>query len=232
MASRRGRRIAVNPNSGDVRIRGRSALGDDEYSRYSGSSANGYVDDVLAESPEERRGRFSRTSADTYDDFSGVYDDEGYEDYGELGSNYNPEDDPDWGYDYYDTYDKPVPDWENSRANRYADYMSRPLDERERPEREIGTTPNTHRPQWESGPTSSSSEEDEYLEYLDKYDRGDIDNYEMSRIQRRYANSPFWDTFRPSEELIEQYGSGNRSTRWPMFERRGGRWRPVFWRND
>ena len=229
--TRRGRRIAVNPDSGDVRIRGRSALGDDEYSRYSGSSANGYVDDVLAESPEERRGRFSRTS-DMYDDFSGVYDDEDYEDYGELGSNYDPEDDPDWGYDYYDTYDKAVPDWENSRANRYADYMSRPLDERERPEREIGTTPNTHRPQWDEGPTSSSSEEDEYLEYLDKYDRGDIDNYEMSRIQRRYANSSFWDTFRPSEELIEQYGSGNRSTRWPMFERRGGRWRPVFWRND
>ncbi|MBQ7220819.1 MAG: hypothetical protein IJS28_07560 [Synergistaceae bacterium] len=192
---RSGRSIAVNPESGDVRVRGARQ-----------------------------------------DNFMGVYDDEEdynpYRDFGQERDN-----DPNWGYDNFDTYDDGLTEEEygrymGSRANKYADYMSRPLEDYERPEREIGVNSNNHSPQWENGYTTSSSDEDEYLDYLEQYDKGEISNHEMSRIQRRYAEKPFWDTFNPSEELIEQYGSGNESTRWPMFERRGGRWRPVFWRND
>jgi hypothetical protein len=94
--------------------------------------------------------------------------------------------------------------------------------------RTIGTHTESDAPQW----AEDNDGLDEYLDYLEQYDRGEIDNYQMSKIQRDYANKSFWDTFSPSPEMIEQYGRGERSTRWPMFEKRNRRWRPVFWRND
>ncbi len=71
-----------------------------------------------------------------------------------------------------------------------------------------------------------------YLDYLERYDKGDLDNHDMGRIQRAYANNPFWQTFTPSRDLIQKYGSGNRSTRWPMFRKEGNRWVPEVWRNE
>ena len=60
------------------------------------------------------------------------------------------------------------------------------------------------------------------MEYIDRYDRDGIDNHDMSRIQRRFANKPFWNTFTPSRDMIHKYGRGNRSTRWAMFEKKNG----------
>ncbi len=71
-----------------------------------------------------------------------------------------------------------------------------------------------------------------YMDYIERYDNGEIDNHDMSRVQRRFENSPFWETFNPSEKMIREYGSGNESTKWPLFEYKDGRWRPMHWRND
>ena len=218
---------------------------------------------------------------DEDEDFMGIYDDDDvayeddYED--EVINPYRdggPDDDPNWGYDNFDTFDdeprsrKPVPDIEryrNSRANNFVDHMgSNPRDSErnsanmyvenmlartpeERLERlpnnrgliryedgtrTIGTHNDSDSARWGHENNYTDPDEEQYLDYLEQYDRGEISNYEMSQIQHEFANKAFWDTFSPSENLIEQYGSGNRSTRWPMFERRGGRWRPIFWRND
>ena len=127
-------------------------------------------------------------------EYSRSYEDEGYEDYGEIGSNFSPSDDPSWGYDNPERYNY--------------DYSSG------------------------GGENNADNDLKRYMEYIDKYDNGEIDNHDMSRVQRRFANSSFWDTFSPSEKMIREYGSGNESTKWPLFERKDGRWKPINWRND
>ena len=223
---------------------------------------------------------FDTTPRDDYEDNNSMaYPSDDYED-DEIYNPYrdNETDDPNWGYDNFDTFDddnrvfdvdtdssdeedyrnKPIPEWRSSKANRYVDamkgypgekidrYMNDFMDKTPRERlRQLGRDPNNIRyykdgtrtigTHSESDPPEWAEENDgldEYLDYLDQYDRGEIDNYQMSKIQRDYANKSFWKTFSPSPELIEQYGRGDRSTRWPMFEKRNGRWRPVFWRND
>ena len=161
------------------------------------------------------------------------YDDYGYEDYGELGSNYTPEDDPNWGYDDYDGYG----DYEartyatDSRSPRSGgEANAQMLDKgRAAPKRLSSSVLNSALKHRRSAQGDDLSR---YLDYLEQYDRGDIDNYEMSRIQRAYADNPFWETFQPSDDLIRKYGNGNESTRWPMFRQEGSRWVPEVWRND
>ena len=186
-------------------------------------------------------------------------EDEGYEDYGEIGSNFSPSDDPSWGYDNPDRYDY---DYSGSSANE--DKAPDTIDFSEanvppaRETRKRTTAPySSERAPSRidfsnarySGNNGSSNSEllqeprqqgarnnnddlKRYMEYIDKYDNGEIDNHDMSRVQRRYANSSFWDTFNPSEKMIREYGSGNESTKWPLFEKKDGRWKPINWRND
>ena len=172
------------------------------------------------------------------------YDDEGYEDYGELGSNFNPSEDSSWGYDNPDRYDYDysgrnsneeeapdtldfsgvdVPPARETRKRTTAPYSS------ERVPSRIDFSNARY-----SGNNGSSNSDDlsRYMEYIDKYDNGEIDNHDMSKVQRKFANSSFWDTFSPSEKMIREYGSGYESTKWPLFEKKDGRWKPINWRND
>ena len=187
-----------------------------------------HTNDNYASSMRNNCRTYRRPSRD-YDEEPYTPSAEGYEDYGDIGSNYDLTSEPDYGYDEdYETEpyapDDEAPeekapsrldlgDTQPTRSTRY----STPLRD--------GTAPDN---------LDFSNDEDlsKYLEYIDRYDRSDIDNYDMSRIQRKFANKPFWDTFNQSRDLIHKYGSGNRSTRWPMFEKKNGKWKPIIWRND
>ena len=246
--------------------------------RYNLDSAS----DLDYEQAYDTRDDYEDTMTYPRDENSDDYDDDDYDPYRDFGT--EVENDPNWGYDNFDTFDddnrrgfqvfdanprddddeeedysdKPIPEWRNSKANKYVDamkgypgekidrFMNDFMDKTPRERlrhldrdpnniryyndgtRTIGTHSESDPPEW----AEDNDGLEEYLNYLDQYDRGEIDNYQMSKIQRDYANKSFWKTFSPSPELIEQYGSGDRSTRWPMFEKRNGRWRPVFWRND
>ena len=197
------------------------------YSDYDDEDYTGYGDYGYE---DYNTGYADDTFSGVYDDSSednnsyNEYDDDDYEDYGEIGSNYDTEDDPNWGYDNFDTFD----DMEQTRRarktlNRANDFVN---DFQTFSPSEKNDMMNNARRGTNRGDLSK------YLEALEKYDRGDINNYEMSKIQRKYANNPFWDTFRPSRDMIKKYGSGNKSTRWPMFKNEGGRWKAEIWRND
>ena len=175
---------------------------------------------------------YDDTDYSTYDrdDNLDDYEDEdtsSYDEYGEFGSGV---DDPNYGYDNYDGYEEyedrtyapsnRSPRSAGYKSNRANDYVNDVL----------SSSPEARRNRFGNG--KANNDLSKYLDYLEKYDRGEINNYEMSKIQRKYANKPFWDTFRPSRDLIKKYGSGNKSTRWPMFKNEGGQWRPEFWRND
>lgn len=165
--------------------------------------------------------------------------DDDYEDYGEIGSNYTPDDDPNWGYDNFDGYE----DYENStyapdsnnRLPRNIDFSGVNVPPEYPPAGKAPASidfsgvevPPEYPPRGKVRDDLNS-----YLEYIDRYDRGEIDNHDMSRIQRKFANSSFWDTFYPSKKMIREYGSGYESTKWPLFEKKDGRWQPIFWRND
>lgn len=198
-------------------------------------------------------------SDDTYDedidDFDD-FDDDGYEDYGELGSNFSPSDDPNWGYDDPDAYDRykkfegkiyspnsPVTppkklDFSNLKANigpdAYIDEDYFDDNGRFTGERKKRSSPSENYPQ--NKPSTSYPRDDkdlrDYLNAIKRYDRGELNNYEMSKVQRKYAHNPFWKTFNPSKDLIKKYGNGNESTKWPMFELKDGQWTPNIWRND
>lgn len=172
----------------------------------------------------------SSRSDTVYDD----YDDAGYEDYGEVGSDYDMTSEP----DYYDDYEEYTPERKAPSRLDLSDTQP-PRRTPRTPVHNIGTAP--YRLDFSETRTPNNVNRDyqrdsqdlaKYLEYLERYDRGDLDNHDMGRIQRAYANKPFWQTFNPSKDLIRKYGSGNRSTRWPMFRREGGRWIPEVWRND
>ena len=220
---------------------------------------NGYEEDTSYMRGGKARGRALNASYNNYDEeddnytgyedyntgyeddtFSGVYDDssdpnyyddeygdEDYEDYGELGSNYDTKYDPNYGYDYFDEFEDVANKRRNTRkkAERANDFVD---DFQTFSPTERSDMMNANR----RGGQRMQNDLTKYLDYLEKYDRGEINNYEMSKIQRKYANNPFWETFRPSRDLIKKYGSGNKSTRWPMFKNEGGQWRPEIWRND
>ena len=259
-APKRGGRIKVNVDSGEVRtndkprrkpVRQASSNDTPYYEGTYGDDVRGnnsYRDSRIDEQP-------SGTDSELWDDpnFMGVYDDDDeYTPYDDFNPDkISPRDDYEQG-DYYgeDTRLRQEDyDWamDNSPNGYVDDVMASPPRERMRQLRKgvegirdysdgsqsIGVHRNDYDEDnvWDSGP-NYDSEEAEYLDYLEQYHRGEIDNYQMSKIQREYANSSFWNTFNPSRKLIEQYGSGEASTRYPMFERKNGRWRPVFWRND
>lgn len=165
---------------------------------------------------------------DDYDTYSNYpyeedYEDEGYEDYEDYEGDsydgtdrgYTPSDDTDLDYENTD-YERQARNYSARRSNAPSSL-------------DLSAARSAPRGRFQA---QTNSDEEKYLDYLERYDRGDIDNHDMSRIQRRFANKPFWKTFRPSRDLIEKYGSGNDSTRWPMFRREGNQWKPVFWRND
>ena len=171
-----------------------------------------------------------RNSTYTARPSSNYYDDSNYEDYGEIGSNYDITSEPDYaeyeaeGYDEYDDEGyEPEP-----KAPRRLDFREAQTPRRNSsaPSR-YGTAPSRL-----DFSNRNSEDLSKYMEYLERYDRGDIDNHDMSRVQRRFANSSFWDTFQPSRDMIQKYGNGSRSTRWPMFENKDGKWQPIIWRND
>lgn len=164
-------------------------------------------------------------------------------------------DDPSWGYDNFDQYMDDSPseeDYSDDDDDNLLYDVNYSDDKRNSPNRlydvnysdDKRNSPNrlydvNYSDDQRNSPnrlydinSNDDDELEEYLDYLDKYDKGKINNYEMSQIQHEYANKPFWETFSPSPELIEQYGKGDKSTRWPMFEKRNGRWKPIFWRND
>lgn len=176
---------------------------DDTYTRPSSRNSTGYDDDTYTARPS-----------------SNYYDDSNYEDYGEIGSNYDITSEPD--YEEYEAESSaPEP-----KAPRRLDFSEAQTPRRDsKAQNRYGTAPSR---------LDFRNDDDlsKYMEYLERYDKGDIDNHDMSRVQRRFANSPFWDTFQPSRDMIQKYGSGDRSTRWPMFRREGGKWKPEFWRND
>ena len=179
------------------------------------------------------------------------YDDEGYEDYGDIGSNYDITSETDYGYDEdYEGY-KRQEARTSSPSSRSIAPRSLDFSHARTAKYPLGKTQNISRGQaegeapdslnWENSRTIAAPSErysqddkdiEDYLGYIERYDSGDIDNHDMSRIQRAFANKPFWQTFNPSQKLIKQYGSGNRSTRWPMFEKKNGKWEPIIWRND
>ncbi len=182
----------------------------------------------------------------TTDDYDDYFDDTGYEDYGELGSNYDITKEPNYGYDDPERYEA----YKRHKARTSASERKAPstLDfSNTQPARRTPSTPVRNRAtapnrldfsgartptNTSRGDRQNSDDLAKYLDYLERYDKGDLDNHDMGRIQRAYANKPFWQTFNPSRDLIEKYGSGNRSTRWPMFRREGNRWVPEVWRND
>ena len=181
----------------------RSRYEDDTYTRPSSRNSTGYDDDTYTARPS-----------------SNYYDDSNYEDYGEIGSNYDITSEPDYEEYEAESY-APEP-----KAPRRLDFS-----EAQTPRRN-SSTPSRYGTAPSRLDFSNSDDLSKYLEYLERYDRGDIDNHDMSRVQRRFANKPFWDTFQPSRDMIQKYGSGDRSTRWPMFRRENGKWKPEFWRND
>lgn len=152
---------------------------------------------------------------------SNYYDDSNYEDYGEIGSNYDITSEPDYeeyeaeGYEQEEKAPSILDFSETQTPRRNSSAPSR-----------YGTAPSR------LDFSRNNDDLSKYMEYLERYDKGDIDNHDMSRVQRRFANKPFWDTFQPSKDMIQKYGSGDRSTRWPMFRREGNKWKPEFWRND
>ena len=181
------------------------------------------------------------------------YDDEGYEDYGDLGSNYDITSEPNYGYDDTERYE----DYKQHEARTYspsdrgaaprnldfsdARTANYPLGKTQSRSRVQGTGQAPNSLDWSNSRTIAAPSErytqndkdiEDYLGYIERYDKGEIDNHDMSRVQRAFANKPFWQTFRPSRDLIQKYGSGNRSTRWPMFENKNGKWQPIIWRND
>ena len=160
---------------------------------------------------------------DGYGTYSDYPDNEGYDyDYEDEGY-----DDLDSGYTETDDTDLEYADADREYRRQTRDYSAR----RSNAPSSLDLSANNSAPRGRFQ-TQNSSDAEKYLNYLERYDRGEIDNHDMSRIQRRFANKPFWKTFRPSKDLIEKYGSGNDSTRWPMFRREGSQWKPVFWRND
>ena len=180
------------------------AFSDEEYETYT-SAPSSYEDDTYTS---------ARPS-------SNYYDDSNYEDYGEIGSNYDITSEP---------------DYEEYEAENYAPERKAPsrLDFSEaQPSRSTrNPTPSRYGTAPDRLDFGGNDDLSKYMEYLDRYDSGDIDNHDMSRVQRRFANSPFWDTFRPSRDMIRKYGSGDKSTCWPMFENKNGKWKPIIWRND
>ena len=168
-----------------------------------------------------------RNSTYTTRPSSNYYDDSNYEDYGEIGSNYDITSEPDYAEYEAEGYNNEEHTTE-PKAPRRLDFS-----EAQTPRRN-STTPsrNSTAPSRLDFSNRDSEDLSKYMEYLERYDKGDIDNHDMSRVQRRFANKPFWDTFQPSRDLIQKYGSGDKSTRWPMFRREGNKWKPEFWRND
>ena len=188
--------------------------------------------------------------------FNEDYDDEGYEDYGELGSNYSPEDDPNWGYDdteAFEDYKKrgskiyapnsPVSpperlDFSHAKAHigpdAYIDEDYFDDNGRFTGKKRARNTPSRNSQQNRNSGSYLKDDSDlrNYLNAIKRYDKGELNNYEMSKIQRKYAHNPFWKTFNPSKDLIKKYGNGNESTKWPMFELKDGQWTPNIWRND
>ena len=157
-----------------------------------------------------------RNSTYTARPSSNYYNDSNYEDYGEIGSNYDITSEPDYAEYEAEGYEQ------EEKAPSRLDFS-----EAQTPRRN-SSAPN----RLDFSNSRNNDDLSKYLEYLERYDRGDIDNHDMSRVQRRFANSPFWDTFQPSRDMIQKYGNGDRSTRWPMFRREGSKWKPEFWRND
>ena len=193
---------------------------DEDYTGY-GNYKNDYNSDNFAD--EDYSSYEQDDNLDNYED----EDTSSYDEYGEFGSGV---DDPNYGYDNYDGYEEyedrtyapssRTPRSGGYRSNRANDYVNDVL----------SSSPAERRNRFGNG--RANNDLSKYLEALEKYDRGDINNYEMSKIQRKYANNPFWRTFRPSRDLIKKYGSGNKSTRWPMFKNEGGQWKAEIWRND
>ena len=186
---------------------------------------------------------------ESYDDYDPDYVDDDLDDYeyDPYTDDYDPTQESDYGYDNFDTYIKHNGRYGGTttrQARRKADEnRRRNIDE----SRIGGTTPfdkltldensmvlggdypgQTHYDYY----NQHDKELQKYLDAIDRYDRGDISNYDMHKIQRKYANADFWRYFKPSQDLIEKYGRGNRSTNWPLFRNEGGQWQPEFWRND
>lgn len=192
-----------------------------DYETYTAPRRSSYDDDDTYASSRRTRTNYSEGYDETYSrPSSNYYDDSNYEDYGDIGSNYDITSEPD-----YEEYEAEEYEQEEKAPSRL-DFSEAQTPRRNSsaPSR-YGTAPSR---------LDFSNDDDlsKYMEYLERYDKGDIDNHDMSRVQRKFANSPFWDTFQPSRDMIQKYGSGDRSTRWPMFRREGGKWKPEFWRND
>ena len=174
-----------------------------------------------------------------YDDED--YEDEGYEDYGELGSNYDPRNDPNYGYDYFDEYN----------MDRYGGTNDREIPERRPASRDVSAQPSQRgsreypsiddtlgairtqdravsRRAMPSLGRGSNDGEAEYLRYLSDFEQGRISLREMSRIQREFERSPFWQNFRPSRDLISKFGSGSRSSVYPLFRQSRDGWYPIL----
>ena len=198
-----------------------------DYEIYTAPRRSSYDDDDAYVPSRKTRPSYSAGNDESYTarPSSNYYDDSNYEDYGEIGSNYDITSEPDYaeyeaeGYEpeekapsRLDFSEVQTPRRNSSAPSRYGTALSRLDFSNER--------------------SRDSDDLSKYMKYLERYDRGDIDNHDMSRVQRRFANSSFWETFRPSRDMIQKYGSGDRSTRWPMFRREGGKWKPEFWRND
>ena len=195
----------------------RRGYNDDDYEMYTSAPRRNRYDNGTSTRPSYRSNTYAARPSSNY------YDDSNYEDYGEIGSNYDITSEP---------------DYEEYEAESYAPEEKAPsrldFSEAQTPRRN-STAPSRYGTAPSRLDFSNSRNNDDlskYMEYLDRYDKGDIDNHDMSRVQIRFANSPFWDTFQPSRDMIQKYGSGEKSTRWPMFRREGGKWKPEFWRND
>lgn len=177
------------------------------------------------------------------DDYDEDYGDEGYEDYGELGSNYDPTSEPGWGYDNFDEYN----------MDRYGGQRDGDIPQRRPASRDVSAQPSRRSRSVSSGYPSvddtlgairtqdraasrrvmpslgrgADDGEAEYLRYLSDFEQGRISEREMSRIQREFERKPFWQNFRPSRELISKFGSGNRSSVYPLFRQNEGGWYPI-----
>ncbi len=178
------------------------------------------------------------------DDYYTSYGDEGYEDYGEIGSNYDPTSESGWGYDNFDEYN----------IDRYGGYNDREIPERRPASRDVSAQPSQRRRSVSSEYPSvddtlgairtqdraasrrampslgrgSNDGEAEYLRYLSDFEQGRISEREMSRIQREFERKPFWQNFRPSRDLISKFGSGNRSSVYPLFRQSRDGWYPIL----
>ena len=224
MARNRYQRDYSNTSDSYANSRRSRALG---RGRYDSDDDYYYDDTAQAYSPNEY------TDEPYYDEYSDT--DSGYDNYNEGYEDYDSENYyDDEGYENYDDgsyedYGELAPEDEaDYEYNNYGDRSSR----RTLPSN-VGRS-YTRMPPARSNRFQTQDDKDieKYLDYLERYDTGEIDNYEMSRIQRAYAKKPFWRTFQPSRDLIKKYGSGDESTHWPMFRREGSRWVPEVWRND